>query len=95
MHTPTSGPMPVPSSSLSPAVVAVLDRLPDPPATFTAADVLDALAETRHGHADGTGNGPTLDVAGVLDALLSAELVSRAAGTSPARYVVHAEARPF
>lgn len=90
MNTPTSGPLPVPSSSLSPAVVAVLDRLPDPPATFTAADVLDALAETR---ADGDAD--PLDVAGVLDALLSAELASRTPATLPTRYVVHTEARPF
>ena len=78
-----TGPTPLP-----PAVVYVLDRLPDPPATFTAADVLDALSAVR---AAGVPGADVLDVAGVLDALASAEIVAGRSGV----YVVRPEARPF
>lgn len=82
--------------SLSPVVVAVLDALPDPPATFTAADVLDALDDARAAGVPGasrTADGPGPSVADVLDAMLAAELVSRAAGGLS--FVVHTDARPF
>lgn len=82
--------------ALSPVVVAVLDRVPDPPATFTAADVLDALAEARAAGVVMAGaDGWALDVAGVLDAMLAAELASCTPATLPTRYVVHPDARPF
>ena len=77
-----------PSSSLPPAVVHVLDRLPDPPTTFAASDVLDALAEVR---ALGVTGADDLDVGGVLDALTAAEVVVGRSGV----YVVRPEARPF
>ncbi|WP_420454447.1 hypothetical protein [Rubrivirga sp.] len=75
-------------TSLPPTVVHVLDRLPDPPATFTASDVLDALAEVR---ALGVAGADGLDVGAVLDALTAAEVVVGRSGV----YVVRAEARPF
>lgn len=74
------------SSALPPAVVHVLDRLPDPPATFTLRDVRRLLDEVR------AGGVPTdLDADGVLASLLASESVSGAAG----RYIVHADQRPF
>ena len=73
---------------LPPAVVHVLDRLPDPPETFTAADVLDALAEVR---ALGVAGAVGLDVAAVLDALTASESVAGRSGA----FVVRPEARPF
>jgi len=82
--------------SLSAVVVAVLDRMPDPPATFTAADVLDALAKARTAGvpgARGTADGPGPSVGDVLDAMLDAELASRAADGRA--FVVHPDARPF
>lgn len=76
--------------SLSPVVVVVLDAMPDPPATFTAADVLDALGTVRAAGVDGADG---LDVADVLDAMLAAELASRTADGRA--FVVHPDARPF
>lgn len=84
----------VPSApdSLPPVAVHVLDRLPDPPETFDAADVLDALRAWGGGVEHGAGP----SVTDVLDALLAHELVSSAGQTGGRRtYVVHPEARPF
>ena len=85
MNTPTA------PFALSPVVVCVLDALPDPPETFTAANVLDALGRCQS-PADAAS---ALDVSDVLDALLSAEMASCTLATLPTRYVVHPEARPF
>lgn len=74
--------------SLPAVAVHVLDGLPDAPATFTAADVVDLLAAAREARVEGAGSA---DVAGVLDALASAEMVQPVGG----RYVVVTDARPF
>ncbi len=83
--------MPVDSSiphELPEAVLYVLDRLPDPPATFTASDVLDALAEVRDA---GVAGADVLDVAAVLGALTAGEYVVGRGGV----YVVNPDVRPF
>ena len=84
-----------PSSPHPPGLLAVLDRLPDPPRPFTPADVSLAVLDAR---AAGLPGVPSADDA--LAELARAELVRRAAPLDspeldgPA-YLVDAMARPL
>lgn len=82
--------------SLPPVAVAVLDRLPDGPATFTPAHVQNALDGVRTAGIARADDAAALDADGVIGVLLAHEIVSRAPrGDGPPAYIVHREARPF
>ena len=88
----------MPSSAprdLSPAVVYVADRLPHPPETFTAVDVVDVLADLRASETMTPLRFDQDEPADVLAALLAAEWVSVAEAGPPARYLVHPDALPL
>lgn len=91
---PTTAPRDLPA-----VVVYVADCLPEPPHTFTVADVLDTLSELRTAEEEAVGveasRFGTMDAGEVLDALLRAELASVAEPGPPARYTLHTDARPF
>lgn len=76
------------SHALPLPAVHVLDRLPDPPAPFTLADVEDVLQALQRAGLSGAADATA---GGVLSALLAAEHVTGGAGS----YVVDPDARPL